>query len=164
MRNLATSLFDDCDLQVHIFRSGAVGPSRSTDSATGWDLWACLDEPVIIEPGQTKVINLGFNVSFSTRWDVQIRSRSGLAAKGIVVANSPGTIDPDYSGLGPDYEVKVILHNQGQTPFTVESGMRVAQMVVQERLHEPWFMLVSADTFKVRTQNRSGGLGSTGVK
>lgn len=148
----------------HRFRDNAVIPQKSTEFATGFDLVAC--EGGTIPPYGTASIPLGFNMSFCPRtWDVQIRSRSGLSFKGLAVANSPATIDADYSGMGESFELKVILQNHTNHPWEIYPGDRIAQMVFQELRNQPVLMEVSAEQFEqfVNTADRTGGLGSTGV-
>lgn len=168
---------DGSEVQIHLFRPKALMPEKSTNYATGWDLFAAVEDNVVIRPGETVIIPLGFNISFSPHcWDVQIRSRSGLSAKGLVVANSPATIDADYSGLGEDYEMKVILRNTNHVSkapaykteweaksFIIHPGMKIAQMIIQEHREEPVLVSVAKDQFVVSTGDRVGGLGSTGV-
>lgn len=133
----------------------AVLPTYANPGDAGCDVSACLDAPVVISPGQTKLIPTGLSFSIQGGFECQVRSRSGLSLKnGIVVLNSPGTIDSQY--LGP---VGVILYNVSQTDFTVTHGMRIAQLV---------FAPVSQASFQLTedlgtTQRGSGGFGSSGV-
>ncbi len=97
-----------------------------TGGAAGMDLTAAPDEPLVLQPGQRALVPTGISVALPPGHEGQIRPRSGLAVKhGLTLLNAPGTIDEDYRG-----EVKVLLANLGQEPFTVEAGMRVAQLVV----------------------------------
>lgn len=136
-------------------------PSRATSSAAGMDLYAVIDEerpgvPVEILPGTAKIVRTGLAMQIPEGYEVQIRSRSGLAAKHqVFVLNSPGTIDSDYRG-----EVKVILFNLGTDPFVVLPGERIAQMVVA-RVEAP--TLLQAESLTA-TERGSGGFGSTGTK
>src|SRR5690554_3375487 len=99
-----------------------------SESASGYDLYASLEEDVMVEPGQRTLIPTGFAISMPSNLEAQIRPRSGLAYKhGITVLNSPGTIDADYRG-----EIKVLLINLGQAAFTITHNERIAQMVFQE--------------------------------
>lgn len=153
-------------IRVVRFRDGASLPEKKTDMSSGWDLRACLDHPfvwpVIIDPGATAVINTGLNVAIPKGWELQIRSRSGLAAKsGVFVLNSPGTIDADYCGEGPDFEIKVILHNTSGAIFAVNHGDRIAQAVLSPVYDITW---VEDSELVAHDSNRVGGLGSTGVK
>ena len=131
-------------------------PKYETNGSSGMDLSANIEKQIKIEPGKTSIIPTGVSVSIPKNFEIQIRSRSGLAAKSqISVLNSPGTIDADYRG-----ELKVILINLGNKTFVVEKGARIAQMVlcpiVQAKLKE----VDSLDD----TDRGSGGFGSTGLK
>ena len=131
-------------------------PKYETSGSSGMDLSANIDDSINIEPGKTAVIPTGLALSIPEGFEVQIRPRSGLAARqSISVLNTPGTIDSDYRG-----EIKVILINLGQDSFKVEKGLRIAQMVicpvVQAQLKE-----VNDLSDTVRGE---GGFGSTGSK
>ena len=131
-------------------------PKYETDGSSGLDLAANIDKKIEIKPGETKIIPTGLFVSIPKNFEIQIRPRSGLAAKNqISVLNTPGTIDADYRG-----ELKVILINLSDKIFVVEKGLRIAQMVVCP--------VVRAKLKEVETLNDtkrgSGGFGSTGVK
>ena len=109
-------------------------PAYETDGAAAMDVRAAIEEDVAILPGSIATIPCGFAVAIPIGFEAQIRPRSGLALRdGIIVPNSPGTIDPDYRG-----EVKVLLLNQGAEPFRVTRGMRIAQMIVAPVLHVQW--------------------------
>lgn len=132
-------------------------PAYATTGAAGMDLRACLpDGPVTIEPGRIALVPTGFAVELPPGTEMQIRPRSGLATKhGVLVPNSPGTIDEDYRG-----PILVGLMNLGQEPFTVENGDRIAQAVIAD-VRKPRIVEVSA----LRATDRgAGGFGSTGVK
>ncbi|XEC97159.1 dUTP diphosphatase [Paenibacillus tarimensis] len=102
-------------------------PKKMSDSASGFDLHAAVTDPVIIPPGERRLIPTGFAMAMPQQLEAQIRPRSGLAYKhGITCLNTPGTIDADYRG-----EVKVLLINLGQESFTINRGERIAQMVFQ---------------------------------
>ena len=104
----------------------ALIPEYATEGSSGMDLAALIDKNIIINPGEISIISTGLAVSIPKGFEIQIRPRSGLAAKnGISVLNTPGTIDADYRG-----EIKVILINHSQNKFVVENGHRIAQMVV----------------------------------
>ena len=134
---------------------GALLPSYQTAGAAGADLCACLIEPVILAPGQRAMIPTGLSFAIPSGYEIQVRPRSGLAAKnGITVLNSPGTIDSDYRG-----EVKVILINLGTEDFTIVHGDRIAQMVVAPVV-QAQFQVVEALS---ATERGQGGFGSTGV-
>ncbi|MFD2740484.1 dUTP diphosphatase [Sulfitobacter aestuarii] len=131
-------------------------PAYASDGAAGADLRANLPEgAVTLAPGQRALIGTGLRLEIPPGHEVQLRPRSGLALKhGLMLANSPGTIDADYRGpLG------VILLNGGQEPFLIEHGMRIAQMVVAPVLQATF---QTADTVD-ETARGSGGFGSTGI-
>jgi len=136
--------------------SGHPLPAHQTEHSAGVDLQAHLPEgTVTLAPGERKLIPTGLYIALPAGTEAQVRPRSGLALKhGITVLNSPGTIDADYRG-----EVKVLLINLGQEPFTVHNGDRVAQMVVAryERI-EAFEAVESLD----ETARGAGGYGSTG--
>tara|TARA_B100000902_G_scaffold369828_1_gene394390 strand:- start:617 stop:1054 length:438 start_codon:yes stop_codon:yes gene_type:complete len=101
-------------------------PEYKTDGASGMDLIAFIKEPINIKPKTSSLIPTGLSVAFSENYEIQIRPRSGLAAKkNISVLNTPGTIDSDYRG-----EIKVILYNHGNNDFNINNGDRIAQMIL----------------------------------
>ena len=101
-------------------------PEYKTSGASGLDLMAFIKEPIEIKPKTSSLIPTGLSVAFSKNYEIQIRPRSGLAAKkNITVLNTPGTIDSDYRG-----EIKVIIYNHGDENFLVNSGDRIAQMIL----------------------------------
>ena len=131
-------------------------PKYETSGSSGMDLAANIDANINIDPGKTAIIPTGLALSIPKGFEVQLRPRSGLAAKHKVsVLNTPGTIDSDYRG-----EIKVILINLNDVPFKVEKGLRIAQMVVcpivQAKLRE-------VDDLS-KTERDKGGFGSTGTK
>lgn len=129
-------------------------PTYESEGAAGLDLRACLEAPVSIPPGGTALIPTGLAVAVPSGFEAQVRPRSGLALKhAISLPNTPGTIDSDYRG-----EVKIILINHGKDPFTVEHGMRIAQMVVAPVVRIDWDPV---DTLP-GTDRGAGGFGSTG--
>ena len=106
--------------------SNVVLPSYKTNGASGMDLMAFIEEPIKISPRSSYLVPTGLSMAFSEDYEVQIRPRSGLAAKNsITVLNTPGTIDSDYRG-----EIKIILYNHGKEDFIVNNKDRVAQMVL----------------------------------
>lgn len=130
-------------------------PSYATAGAAGMDLLAAVAEPVTLQPGGRTVIPTGLCIALPPGYELQVRPRSGLALKhGIVLPNSPGTIDEDYRG-----EVGVIVLNAGETPFTVEHGMRIAQAVIAPVERVSWAECESLD----ETSRGAGGFGSTGT-
>jgi len=133
----------------------AVLPTYQTEHSAGMDLTACIDEPVVIAPHGRVIVPTGLAVSLPSGYEAQIRGRSGMAAKfGVMPANGVGTIDADYRG-----EVGVILLNTSDEPFTVEPGMRVAQMVIARYEKISWDEVAVLD----ETKRGAGGYGSTGV-
>ena len=131
-------------------------PKYETEGSSGLDLAAHINESVEIKPGSTAIIPTGLAVSIPKNFEIQIRPRSGLAAKNqISVLNTPGTIDADYRG-----ELKVILINLSAKNFLVENGARIAQMILCP--------VVKANLKEVKTlddtKRGSGGFGSTGTK
>jgi dUTP pyrophosphatase len=131
-------------------------PKYGTGHSAGMDLEAAIDIPVTLKPGERAIIPTGLAIALPPGYEAQIRPRSGLAAKnGVTVLNTPGTIDADYRG-----EIKVILINLGTEPFTVERGLRVAQMVIAAYNHVVWNVMETLD----ETERGTGGFGSTGTK
>ena len=131
-------------------------PKYETNGSSGMDLAANINDSVDINPGKTAIIPTGLALSIPKGFEVQIRPRSGLAAKQkISVLNTPGTIDADYRG-----EIKVILINLGQESFKVEKGLRIAQMVVCPVIQA---QLKEVDDL-TETERGKGGFGSTGTK
>ena len=130
-------------------------PSYATPGSAGVDLRVAITEDVIIHPGETLLVPCGFCMSIPQGYEGQIRSRSGLSLKsGIIVTNSPGTIDSDYRG-----EIMLILSNISKEPFKIERGMRMAQLVICAVNQVEFVEVESLDD-----SNRSvNGLGSTGV-
>ena len=129
-------------------------PKYETDGSSGMDLSAYIKNDLIIAPGEKKIVPTGLMVAVPKGYEIQIRPRSGLAAKNsITVLNTPGTIDSDYRG-----EIKVILFNHGNENFKIENSMRIAQMVVCP--------VSLAEVFEVddldKTKRGTGGFGSTG--
>ena len=129
-------------------------PEYQTPLSAGLDICANLDESVTLRPLERAMIPTGLFVELPEGCEMQIRPRSGLAAKhGITVLNSPGTIDADYRG-----EIKVILVNLSNEPFTIESGERIAQMIVARYEQIEWQPVEELGA----TERGAGGFGSTG--
>ena len=131
-------------------------PKYETSDSAGMDLYAALgaDEKITLRPLERALIPTGLAMALPSRYEAQVRPRSGLAAKnGVTVANSPGTFDADYRG-----EVKVILINLSNEPFTIERGMRVAQMIIAPVTQGSWIVVTDLD----ETARGEGGFGSTG--
>ena len=133
---------------------GAIIPEYKTSGAAGADLCAFLDAPLTIPAGSSAMIPTGLFFEIPQGYEVQVRPRSGLAAKnGVTVLNTPGTIDSDYRG-----EIKVILINLGNQDFTINSGDRIAQMVIAPVIQASFTITDSLS----ETERGSGGFGSTG--
>jgi dUTP pyrophosphatase len=129
-------------------------PAYQTLQSAGLDLRANLESTVVLNPMERKLIGTGLYMELPIGYEAQIRPRSGLAFKyGITVLNTPGTIDADYRG-----EIKVLLVNLSQEPFTVQDGERIAQMVVARHEQIRW---EEAETLS-QTDRGAGGYGSTG--
>ena len=129
-------------------------PEYKTSGASGMDLIAFLKNPINIKPKKSSLIPTGLSVAFSENYEIQIRPRSGLAAKkNISVLNTPGTIDSDYRG-----EIKVIVYNHGDADFEVNNGDRIAQMILT-----PVIKMKLEETDKLpETIRGKDGFGSTG--
>ena len=129
-------------------------PTYKTDGASGMDLMALLNEPINLKPNSSCLVPTGIAVAFSSDFEIQIRPRSGLAAKNsISVLNTPGTIDSDYRG-----EIKVILFNHGKNDFLINNKDRIAQMILT-----PVIKMEFEETDDLpETVRGEGGFGSTG--
>ena len=135
--------------------SGLGLPKYETSGSAGMDLQAAIDEPIILKPGEIKLIKTGIAIALEIGFEAQIRPRSGLALKnGITVLNTPGTIDSDYRG-----EICVILINHSQVDFEIKRGMRIAQMIIAEYKQAKVVEVEDLD----ETLRGKGGFGSTGV-
>ena len=131
-------------------------PKYETEGSSGMDLTANVNRVIEILPGKSEIIPTGIALSIPKNYEIQIRPRSGLAAKNqISVLNTPGTIDEDYRG-----EIKVILINLGEKKFTIEKGLRIAQMVLCPVIKAELEEVDELD----ETKRGSGGFGSTGIK
>lgn len=129
-------------------------PKYETDGAAGLDLLAAIDEPIVMKPGEIKLVKTGISIALEKGYEAQVRPRSGLALKnGITVLNSPGTVDSDYRG-----EVCAILINHSQVDFTITRGMRIAQVVIAKHEHAKIVEVENLD----ETARGAGGFGSTG--
>jgi dUTP pyrophosphatase len=130
-------------------------PGYMSEGSSGMDLRAAVDAPLVLARGTVALVPTGLHIAVPRGYEAQIRPRSGLAVKhGVTVLNTPGTIDSDYRG-----EVKIILANLGAHDFTVERGMRVAQMVLQRVVRAAFAV---RDTLE-ETARGHGGFGHTGV-
>ena len=139
-----------------INRSACELPHYETVSAAGLDVRANTTESIVLEPLQRALVPTGLYVEIPDGYEIQVRPRSGLAAKhGISIANAPGTIDPDYRG-----EIKVILVNLSNEPFELKPGERIAQLVVAQFTRIEWESVSELS----ETERGAGGFGSTGRK
>jgi dUTP pyrophosphatase len=140
-------------------KSDNPNPEYATNGSSGFDLRAnLLDGPVIIPSGEVIVVPTGLYFDIPENFEIQVRPRSGLAAKNAVtVLNTPGTVDSDYTG-----EVKVILINHGKTDFTVYHGDRIAQAIFASVLSKNFVNLTQVTDITKDTERGSGGFGSTG--
>jgi len=129
-------------------------PAYKTEGASGMDLMAILNEPINLKPNTSCLVPTGLAVAFSSDFEIQIRPRSGLAAKNsISILNTPGTIDSDYRG-----EIKVILFNHGKNDFLINNKDRIAQMILT-----PVIKMELEETYDLpETVRGEGGFGSTG--
>ena len=142
-------------MKVKVVNTSAFAlPEYQTPLSAGLDIRANLTESITLSPLERAMVPTGLYVELPEGYEMQIRPRSGLAAKhGITVLNSPGTIDADYRG-----EIKVILVNLSNTPFTIEPGERIAQMIVARYEQVEWQAVESLS----ETERGAGGFGSTG--
>ena len=143
-------------IQIKKFSNTVLTPKYETADSSGMDIAAFIEQDIIINSGDRAIIPTGFSLSVPRGYEVQIRPRSGLAAKkGITVLNTPGTIDSDYRG-----EIKVILINLSKEKFTIKNSYRIAQMVIcpVEQVGIEEVMDLS------ETDRGTDGFGSTGIK
>ena len=139
-----------------IAQKGAVIPQYKTSGAAGADLCALLENSLTIASGKTAIVPTGLFFEIPDGYEIQIRPRSGLAAKnGVTVLNTPGTIDSDYRG-----EIKIILINLGDEDFVINNGDRIAQMIVAPVTQVDFSIVENLS----ETERGTGGFGSTGVK
>ena len=130
-------------------------PRYETPMSAGMDLRANLDEPITLQPLERRLIPTGLRIALPVGYEAQVRPRSGLALKhGVTVLNTPGTIDADYRG-----EIGIILVNLSQTPFVINDGERIAQMVIA-RHEQPDLLAVEVLD---ETERGEGGFGHTGI-
>jgi dUTP pyrophosphatase len=142
-------------VEVERLRPQALLPRRMSEGASGWDLCACLEEEVRIEPGRWTMVPTGIALEIPEGYEAQVRARSGLAVRhGLGLLNAPGTIDSDYRG-----EVCVILMNWGTEPFVIHHGDRIAQLVFSrvEPVNLRWSRSL------LQTSRGAGGFGHTGI-
>ncbi len=130
-------------------------PQYATGGSAGMDVHAAIRSNVVLDGGAVAMIPTGLHIAVPYGYECQVRSRSGLAAKhGVFALNAPGTIDSDFRG-----EVHIILANFGKLPFTIERGMRIAQLVVSKHEHVQWNVVS-----ELPATERLGGFGSTGLR
>ena len=131
-------------------------PAYATELSAGMDLRANLTEPIVLKPMERRLIPTGLHIALPAGYEAQVRPRSGLALKkGVIVLNSPGTVDADYRG-----EVGVLLINLSQEEFVVNDGERIAQMVIARHEQGQFVPVEVLD----ETERGEGGYGHTGVK
>lgn len=129
-------------------------PAYETDHASGMDLRAAVDGPLVLQPGERTLVPTGIHIAVPVGYEGQVRPRSGLAARdGLTLVNAPGTIDADYRG-----EVKVVLINLGEKPVTINRGDRIAQLVICPVVRAVWDPVDELED----TARSSGGFGHTG--
>lgn len=155
---LKTISSHDGALSVQILQmphaAGLPLPAYATEHAAGCDVVAAVDTPLTLAPGQYAMVPTGLCVALPTGYELQVRARSGLAAKhGIGLVNGIGTIDADYRG-----EIKIIMINHGAESFTIERGMRIAQFVIAQYTAVTW----AASETLPETARGANGFGSTG--
>ena len=146
-------------VEIHFTRQAGTEdvplPRYMSEHASGMDVCAAVDEPVALAPGDIVLVPTGLTVAIPPGYEIQVRPRSGLSLKhGITVVNAPGTIDSDYRG-----QVGIILGNVGNETFTIERGMRIAQLVVASVVQAE----LTEQTALSETDRSSGGFGHTGV-
>lgn len=139
-------------IRFRLLTAEAKKPTQGTEGSAGWDIYS--GEDLTIAPGETAKVSTGLAVELPRGYYLDVRSRSGHAAAGLTVANSPGTIDWDYRG-----EVIVLLHNGGKAPVRIAEGARIAQFVMGKIVGVNW-LETSGDL--TTTKRGKGGLGSTG--
>ena len=134
-------------------------PEYATDGSSGFDIKASLEHEIEVKPGKREIIPTGLFFDIPEGFEIQVRPRSGLAAKyGITVLNSPGTIDSDYTG-----EIKIILLNTSHINFIVNNGDRIAQGVIGGVISKRIVAFTQVDKIDKNTKRGSGGFGSTGI-
>jgi dUTP pyrophosphatase len=165
MKEKGESVFRTANVRLDVKfvnKSDNLDPAYETAGASGFDIRADLDESITLQPLERRVISTGLYWELPMGYELQVRPRSGLAAKkGITVLNSPGTIDADYRG-----ELGIILVNLSNEPFVVNHGERIAQGVIAPSLGQNYYRLNKLDSTDefTTTERGEGGFGSTGVK
>jgi len=141
-------------LSIKRLNALATIPAYQSAEAAGMDLHAAIEESIVLEPGSITLVPLGFAMALPPGFEGQVRPRSGLASRhGITLPNAPGTIDSDYRG-----EVKIPLVNLGDSTFTIEQGMRIAQMIIAPVVQAQLQEVEDLDD----SERGAGGFGSTG--
>jgi dUTP pyrophosphatase len=142
-----------------INKSNNQDPEYATEGSAGFDFRADLSEPIYLNPGEIRMVPTGLYFELPSNLELQVRPRSGLAAKhGVTVLNTPGTVDSDYRG-----EVKVIIINHGKDTFVIENGERIAQGVIANVIGKNLVSLTKTETLNDSERGESG-FGSTGTK
>ncbi len=130
-------------------------PQYATPGSAGADLYAAVEAPVVLQPGERRRISTGIRIALPPGYEAQVRPRSGLADRyGLSMVNAPGTIDSDYRGV-----IQVILINLGQQPITIQRGDRIAQLVIAPVARAIWQEVEHLP----QTERAEGGFGSTGI-
>lgn len=143
------------DVKIKKIHANAALPSYESIESAGADLHACIEEDIVLKPGKRLVVPHGFSMELPLGFEAQIRSRSGLAfKKGVIVLNSPGTVDSDFRG-----ELKTLLIHLGEDDFVIKNGMRISQMVITRHETANWI----ETSVLCDTKRGSGGYGSTGI-
>ena len=144
-------------IQIKVINKGHQQlPAYATSQSAGMDLRANIDTPIVLQPMERRLISTGLHIALPAGFEAQVRPRSGLALKhGLTVLNSPGTVDADYRG-----EIMVLLINLSSTPFTVNDGERIAQMVIARHEQTTFVEVEELD----ETERGEGGYGHTGMK
>lgn len=146
---------DPVQISIRKLRPDAQLPAYATAYAAGMDLFACMPQPVSLPPLGRLLVPTGIAIALPVGYEAQVRPRSGLALKhGITMLNSPGTIDADYRG-----EIQALVVNLGNEPFTIEPGMRIAQLVVARHATVTWTLMENLPD----TERGAGGFGHTGT-
>ena len=139
-----------------INRSHHALPAYATEQSAGMDLRASIDEPIVLQPLERRLVPTGLYIALPAGFEAQIRPRSGLALKkGITLLNTPGTIDADYRG-----EIGIIMINLSKEPFEIQDGDRIAQMVIARYEHAEWIDVEVLD----ETERGAGGFGHSGQR
>ena len=147
-------------LKIRIFKikEAASLPARKSKQAAGYDIYSCLEEPVILKPLQRLKVPTGLILEIPPSYFISIRPRSSLAVKhGITLINSPGTIDPDYRG-----ELIIPMINLGEQNYQINHGDRIAQLII-EMTTQIEYILTTSKNFLSNTERGQGGFGSTGT-